>query len=182
MAVRNNLLLQLVTTLSFLVTVTHQTPIHTAISAMFNPQCFRNAYYLNVRCLVLLWDVSRHPVYGQEESQTSRLNTNSDPDNQAHDGNSSDENKSRKKKRKCRKKRLINCPDYKEVIQDDFKGYEMDCSGIMQCHVDVMRLINNCSLDKSLEVVWETLWNTAKSKACEQKEENSDSESDSDSD
>ena len=153
MAVRRYLLLQIVTTLSFLVAVTHQTPIHTTVSAIFNPQCFRNAYYLNVRCLVVLWEVSRHPVYGQEESQTSRLNTNSaDPDNQAHDRDARDR-KSRKKKRKCGKKRLIDCLDYKEVIQDDFKGYEIDCSGIMQCYGNVMRLINNCSLDKNVELV-----------------------------
>ena len=143
--------LPMIALLACVMTVTHQLPTGSSKSAsLFNPQCFKDAYYFNVRCLNLLWDVSRHPVYGNIPTKRRKR----DDDNEESDNEESDNEESDKKKRKrCRRKRLIDCPEYKKAIEDEFKAPDIECFPIQDCHVDVDLFISRCAVDENVRMV-----------------------------
>lgn len=75
------LLPKLIITLACVITVTQQLPIRSKrlptkggewSSDSFNSSCFREATYINVKCLVLLWDVSRRPLFITTSTNTPK--------------------------------------------------------------------------------------------------------------
>ena len=113
--------------------------------ALFSPYCFREANFINVECLVLLWDVSRHPVF----TNTPKLRRR----DETWEEESSDDESERTR---CWKERLLDCPEYKEVIEDEFMASDIQCKPIQECNKDVNRFINECAVDTNIRQVGDT--------------------------
>lgn len=147
-----------VITLVCLVTLTYQNPITKGKSAtLFSPQCVKEASYFNVNCLVLLWDVSRHPVYGTKDSvRPSRRRKRDDTDDNSSDDEEFKKQRKETRKRLCGKKRLIDCPSYREVIEEEFMGSDIECSPVQRCNSDVKVFINRCAVDENARLVRKT--------------------------
>lgn len=149
--------------LACLVALVHQIPISADKSeALFRPHCFRDAYYFDVRCLALLWDVSRHPAFGENTerdvspSQQPKQDEEDDDDKKGHKSwsrGTHSRGDEKKRVKMCEGKRLIDCPKYKDVIREDFTASDIECSPIRACHSEVTRFMDKCAVDERVRLV-----------------------------